>query len=203
MANARARRPRARYARDMRRAFLWIMIASVVVLPVWVLVGRGLVGAPLAQALLPLGLLAPFLAVQIAVVAGLTLARKEVRGPRATTWHDVRVVGPWLLAIVVLGLLVVDGSGAGAGSALTVLLGAGALTTSNALAAVLGLLVVLGGFAIAYVQLRMLLLETRARVQAFVDEAGRRPIVAQDAVFERATGPQAGTTIRIERATDA
>jgi len=183
----------------MRRAFLWILIASVVVAPVWVLVGRGLFGAPLAQALLPLGLLAPFLAVQIGVVAGLTLARKEVRGPRAATWHDVRVVGPWLLAIVVLGMLVVDGSGAGAGSALTALVGSDALTASNALAAVLGLLVILGGFVVAWLQLRLLLLETRARVQAFVDEVGQRPIVAQDAVFERATGPQAGTTIRIER----
>ncbi|SDH94053.1 hypothetical protein [Agrococcus jejuensis] len=190
----------------MRRAFLWIMIASVVVLPVWVLVGRALFGAPLAQAILPLALLAPFLAAQIGVVTGLTYARKEVRGPKAVTWHDVRVVGPWLLAIVVLGMLVVDGTGAGAASALTALVGAGALTASNALAAVLGLLVVLGGLVIAYVQLRMLLLETRARVQAYVDEVSHRPIVAPDAVFEKATferadGPQAGRTIRIERTT--
>ncbi len=190
----------------MRRAFLPIMIASVVVLPVWVLVGRALFGAPLAQAILPLALLAPLLAVQIGAVAGLTFARKEVRGPRAVTWHDVRVVGPWLLAIVVLGLLVVDGTGAGAASALTALVGDGALTASTALAGVLGLLVVLAGLVIAYVQLRMLLLETRARMQAYVDEVAHRPIVAQDAVFEQATferadGPQAGRTIRIERAT--
>lgn len=185
----------------MRRAFLWIMIASAVVLPVWVLVGRALFGAPLAQAMLPLALLAPFLAVQIGVVAGLTLARKEVREPKAVAWHDVRVVGPWLLGIVALGLLVVDGTGAGAASALTALVGAAALTASNAAAAVLGLLVVLGGFVIAVLQLRLLLLETRARMRAFVDEVGQRPIVAQDAVFERTTGPHAGTTIRIDRAT--
>lgn len=190
----------------MRRAFLPIMLVSVVVLPVWVLVGRALFGAPLAQAMLPLALLAPLLAVQIAAVAGLTFARKEVRGPRTVTWHDVRVVGPWLLGIVVLGLLVVDGSGSAAASALTALVGDGARTASNALAAVLGLLVVLGGLVIAYVQLRMLLLETRSRMQAYVDEVSRRPIVAQDAIFEqasfsRADGPQAGRTIRIERAT--
>ncbi|WP_144718594.1 hypothetical protein [Agrococcus jejuensis] len=190
----------------MRRAFLPIMIASVVVLPVWVLVGRALFGAPLAQAILPLALLTPLLAVQIGAVAGLTFARKEVRGPRAVTWHDVRVIGPWLLAIVVLGMLVVDGTGAGAASALTALVGDGALTASTALAGVLGLLVVLAGLVIAYVQLRMLLLETRARMQAYVDEVAHRPIVAQDAVFEQATferadGPQAGRTIRIERAT--
>lgn len=190
----------------MRRAFLPIMIASVVVLPVWVLVGRALFGAPLAQAILPLALLAPLLAVQIGAVAGLTFARKEVRGTRAVTWHDVRVVGPWLLAIVVLGMLVVDGTGAGAASALTALVGDGALTASTALAGVLGLLVVLAGLVIAYVQLRMLLLETRARMQAYVDEVAHRPIVAQDAVFEQATferadGPAAGRTIRIERAT--
>lgn len=183
----------------MRRAFLWIMVASVVVLPIWVLVGRALFGAPLGQALLPLALLAPFLALQIGAVTGLTFARKEVRGPRAVTWHDVRVVGPWLLGIVALGMLVVDGSGDGAGSALTALVGDGALTASNAVAAVLGLLTVLAGFAIAYVQLRMLLLETRSRLTAYVDEVQQRPIVAPDAVFERAEGPQAGTTIRIER----
>ena len=192
----------------MRRAFLPIMLVSVVVLPVWVLVGRALFGAPLAQAILPLALLAPLIAVQIGVVAGLTYARKEVRGPKAATWHDVRVVGPWLLAIVVLGMLVVDGTGAGAASALTALVGDGARTASNALAAVLGLLVVLGGLVIAFVQVRMLLLETRARMQAYVDEVAHRPIVAQDAIFEpatfeRADGPQAGRTIRIERsATD-
>ncbi|WP_344341335.1 hypothetical protein [Agrococcus versicolor] len=183
----------------MRRAFLWIMIASVVVLPIWVLVGRGLFGAPLAQAIVPLALLAPFLALQIGAVAGLTLARKEVRGPRAVTWHDVRLVGPWLLAIVVLGMLVVDGSGAASGSALTALVGAGALTASAALAGVLGLLVVLAGFVIGYVQVRLLLLETRTRLGAYVDQVAQRPIVASDAVFERPGGPQAGTTIRLER----
>jgi hypothetical protein len=183
----------------MRRAFLWIMLASVVVLPVWVLVGRGLFGAPLGQAVVPLALLAPFLALQIAAVAGITLARKEVRGPRAVTWHDVRVVGPWLLAIVALGMLVVDGSGDEAGSALTALVGDGALTASTAISGVLGLLVVLAGVAIAIVQVRLLLLETRTRLGAYVDQVAQRPIVAADAVFERPDGPQAGTTIRIER----
>ncbi|MFC7430680.1 MULTISPECIES: hypothetical protein [unclassified Agrococcus] len=185
----------------MRRAFLWIMIASVVVLPLWVLVGRGLFGAPLGQALLPLAVLAPVIALQIGAVVGLTFARKEVRGPRAVTWHDVRVVGPWLLGIVAFGMLVVDGSGDAAGSALTALVGDGARTASNAIAAVLGLLVVLAGFLVAYLQLRMLLLETRTRLTAYVDQVQQRPIVAQDAVFERAEGPQAGTTIRIERGT--
>jgi hypothetical protein len=190
----------------MRRAFLWIMIASVVVLPLWVLVGRGLFGAPLSQALLPLAILAPFLAVQIGAVAGLTYARKEVRGPRQATWHDVRVVGPWLLGIVAFGFLVVDGTGDAAASGLTALVGDGALTASNAIAAVLGLLTVLAGFGIALVQLRMLLLETRTRLNAYVDQVAQRPIVATDAIFERpdaapASGPQAGTTIRIERAT--
>lgn len=184
----------------MRRAFFWIMLASVVVLPVWLMLGRGLFGAPLGSALVAQAFLAPLLAVLIAAVVGLTIARKEVRTPRRATWHDVRLVGPWLVATALLALLVVDEAGGVQGSALTALFGADALTASNALAAVLTFAIIVGAVVIGITQLVLLGRETRTRVVTWANSAGmiaQRPVEAE-AIFERVDRPQRGESITID-----
>lgn len=188
----------------MRRAFFWVMIASIVVLPLWLLFGRALFGAPLGTAMLPQVLLGILLAMLIAGVAGTTIARKEVRGPRSATWHDVRLVGPWLLAIAVLALLVVDEDGDGPGSALTAVVGDGALTASASLSALLTLAIVVGGVVVIVTQITLLLRETRARVTSYLAGVGvqsQGPIV-RGATFERVDdpriAPQAGETITLD-----
>lgn len=194
----------------MRRAFYVTMILSIIVLPLWLLFGRTLFGAPLGPALLVQALLVPLAGILIAAVVGVTLARKEVRGPRTATWHDVRVLGPWFLGFLIEGMLIVDGTGDATASALTALVGDGALTASASIAAVLGIVLAIAGVMLLVIQTRLLMQETRARVSSYLDGVGvqsQGPIVGE-AIFERIDtderrgGPQTGETITLEPGDD-
>ena len=195
-ATSAGERPRA-----LRVAF-WIAVGSIVVLPAWLMFGRALAGAPIGEALLLQAFLGPGLALLIAVVVGLTAARKEVRRPRALTWRDVRLIGPWLLVIALMGLTIVDTSGTATGSALTAWFGDGWLTASQSFTAIGVLATLIGGAELAWLQALELGRETRRRVERLVDEM-QSPLLEQrarheDASFERLDGPQSGRTIRLE-----
>jgi hypothetical protein len=184
------------------RAFFWTMVASIIALPAWIMFGRGLAGAPLGDALLLQAFLGPGLALLIGLVVGLTVARKEVRRPRAVTWRDVRLIGPWLLVIALMGLTVVDTAGGRTGSALTAWLGDGWLTASQSFTAIAVMATIIGGAVLAWLQVLELGRETRARVERVVADL-QAPVIEQrarqeDAAFERIDGPQAGRVIRIE-----
>ncbi|MET4099822.1 hypothetical protein ABIB37_002059 [Agrococcus sp. UYP10] len=184
------------------RGFFWAMIAAIVVLPAWIMFGRAFAGAPLGDWLLLQALLGPGLAVLIGVVVGLTVARKEVRRPRAVQWRDLRIVGPWLLVIALLGFTVVDSGGGRTGSAITAWFGDGWLTASQSLTSIGILAVVLGGAVIAWLQVLELGRETRARVERAVNDL-QSPLLEQrarqaDATFEPVDGPQAGRIISID-----
>jgi len=184
------------------RGFYWAMIGAIVVLPAWIMFGRALAGAPLGDALLLQAFLGPGLAVLIGVVVGLTVARKEVRTPRAVTWRDVRLIGPWLLVIALIGFTVVDSGGGRTGSALTAWFGDGWLTASQSFTAVGVLATIIGGAVIAWLQVLALGRETRARVERVVTDL-QAPVIDQrarraDATFEPVDGPQAGRVISIE-----
>lgn len=184
------------------RAGFWVFAASIIVLPAWIMFGRALAGAPLGDALLLQAFLGPGLAIAIALVFGITFARKEVRRPRAITWRDLRLVGPWLLVIALLGFTVVDSTGARTGSALTAWFGDGWLTASQSFTAIGILATILGGIVLFWLQMVALGRETKQRVERVVNDL-QAPLLEQrpreaDASFERIDGPQQGRVIRIE-----
>lgn len=200
-----ARTPRTGVAGERHwalRGFFWAMIGAIVALPAWIMFGRALAGAPLGEWLLAQALLGPALAVLIGAVVGLTVARKEVRRPRAVTWRDVRLIGPWLLVIALMGFTVVDSGGGRTGSALTAWFGDGWLTASQSFTAIGILVTVVGGAVLAWLQVRELGRETRRRVERVVNDL-QSPIIEQrarraDATFEPVDGPQAGRVISID-----
>lgn len=184
------------------RAFFWVMVGSIIVLPAWIMFGRALTGAPLGEALLLQAFLGPGLAILIGGVVGITIARREVRKPRAATWHDLRLVGPWLLIIALLGLTVVDTAGGRTGSALTAWFGEGWLTASQSFTAIGVLATILGGLALFWLQVLELGRETRRRVERVVNDL-QAPLIEQrarqaDATFEPLDGPQSGRVISID-----
>ncbi len=186
----------------MLRAGFWVFAASIVVLPAWIMFGRALAGAPLGDALLLQAFLGPGLAIAIALVVGITAARKEVRRPRAITWRDLRLVGPWLLVIALLGFTVVDSAAGRTGSALTAWFGDGWLTASQSFTAIGIMATILGGIVLFWLQALALGRETRRRVERVVSDL-QAPLLEQrpreaDASFERLDGPQEGRVIRIE-----
>lgn len=184
------------------RAFFWVMIAAIVVLPAWIMFGRALTGAPLGEALLLQAFLGPGLAIVIGAVVGMTLARKEVRQPRAVAWRDLRLIGPWLLVIALLGFTVVDTSGSRTGSALTAWFGDGALTASQSFTAIGVLVTLIGGAVLFWLQVVELGRETRRRVEKVVVDL-QAPLLQQrarqaDASFSPIDGPQSGRVIGVD-----
>lgn len=184
------------------RAFFWVMVGSIIVLPAWIMFGRALAGAPLGDALLLQAFLGPGLAILIGGVVGITVARKEVRGPRAATWRELRLIGPWLLVIALLGFTVVDTAGSRTGSALTAWFGDGALTASQSFTAIGVLATIVGGIVLFWLQLAEFGRETRRRVERVVNDL-QAPLIEQqarreDAAFSPLDGPQSGRVIGID-----
>lgn len=184
------------------RAFFWAMIGAIIVLPAWIMFGRALTGAPLGEALLLQAFLGPGLALVIGAVVGITIARKEVRRPRAVTWRDLRLIGPWLLVIALMGFTVVDTAGGRTGSALTAWFGDGALTASQSFTAIGVMVTLLGGVVLFWLQVVELGRETRRRVEKVVGDL-QAPLLEQrarqaDASFSPLDGPQSGRVIGVE-----
>lgn len=184
------------------RAAFWAFAAAIIVLPAWIMFGRGLAGAPLGEALLLQAFLGPGLAIAIALVVGITFARKQVRQPRAVAWRDLRLVGPWLLVIALLGFTVVDTAGGRTGSALTAWFGDGALTASQSFTAIGIMVTIIGGIVLFWLQMLELGRETRRRVERVVSDL-QAPLLEQqarqaDATFSPIDGPQSGRVIRVE-----
>jgi hypothetical protein len=100
-----------------RALFYWQFIAAVV-LPSWVLIGRGLILSDVSWDFLLYLLLCPLLFVAMLAVAGLTTARKAVRSTRSVSWRDAAVMLVWHAAIVAYGFVA-----SGALAALIVLVG--------------------------------------------------------------------------------
>ncbi|HEU4808544.1 MAG TPA: MFS transporter [Homoserinimonas sp.] len=84
----------------LRRAFYYAQYGAFVVLPVLLLIGRGLVLADNGWDFALLLLVSPILGVFMLVVAGFTVARKSVRRNRALSWLDVAVHFAWYASII-------------------------------------------------------------------------------------------------------
>ena len=202
MAGTSTEQPAAAPRHLALRGFFWAMIGAIVVLPAWIMFGRALAGAPLGDALLLQAFLGPGLAILIGGVVGITIARKEVRRPRAVTWRDVRLIGPWLLVIALLGFTVVDTAGGRTGSALTAWFGDGWLTASQSFTAIGVMVTIIGGIVIFWLQVVELGRETRRRVERVVQDL-QSPLLEQrarqaDATFSPIDGPQSGRVISID-----
>ena len=87
----------------LRRAFYYAQYWAIPVLPLWVLIARGVaVGG--GWELVVLLFAAPALSLALIVMMGLTMARRSVRRARLVSWFDVGVLGAWYAVIVVAGL---------------------------------------------------------------------------------------------------
>ena len=89
----------------LRRAFYYAQFWAIPVLPLWLLVGRGLVLNGAGWEFVVLLFACPVLAFAMIIVMGITVARKAVRRARLLSWTDVAVLGAWYLAIISAGLV--------------------------------------------------------------------------------------------------
>lgn len=82
-----------------------MLFGGVVVLPLWLVLARTFIlRIPDGEiAFLTLG--AVFLGVAMAIVAGLTWARKSVRKQLAFSWLDFAVLGAWYVSIILAGIV--------------------------------------------------------------------------------------------------
>lgn len=84
----------------LRRAFYYAQFGAFIVLPIALLIGRGLVLAGSGWDFALLLLVSPVLGIVMLVVAGFTMARKSVRRDRALSWLDVALHFVWYLSII-------------------------------------------------------------------------------------------------------
>ena len=92
----------------LRRAFYYAQFWMIPVLPLWLLIGRGLSIDGNGWELVVLLFAAPLLSLALIVVMGLTMARKAVRRARMLSWMDVGILGSWYASIIVAGIISLD-----------------------------------------------------------------------------------------------
>ena len=76
----------------IRRAFYYWQFIAVIVLPLWVLIARGIYGSSVGWDFVLFLILCPILAVVLLAIAGLTTARKSVRSSKSVSWIDAGFV---------------------------------------------------------------------------------------------------------------
>ncbi len=89
----------------LRRGFYYAQFWAVPVLPLWLLIGRGITMGGSGWELLFLLLAAPALSLALIVVMGLTIARKSVRRSRLVSWVDIGVLAAWYAVVIAAGLV--------------------------------------------------------------------------------------------------
>lgn len=89
----------------LRRAFYYAQFWMIPVLPLWLLIGRGLAIDGNGWELVVLLFAAPLLSLALIIVMGVTMARKAVRRARMLSWIDVGILGFWYAAIIVAGIV--------------------------------------------------------------------------------------------------
>jgi len=82
-----------------RIGFAWQFIAAVV-LPLWLFIARGVVGAEIGWDVVAFFIAAPVLFVAMIVVAGLTALRPSNRAVRAVDWIDLGIMAAWHATII-------------------------------------------------------------------------------------------------------
>ncbi|MBX3094340.1 MAG: MFS transporter [Cryobacterium sp.] len=90
---------------QIRRFFYLAQFVALGILPLWLLIGRGIVFSDSGWDFVGLLIVAPILALFMAIVLGLTYARKSVREARAMSWADVGVHLAWYATLVLVGFV--------------------------------------------------------------------------------------------------
>ena len=155
----------------LRRAFYYAQFGAFVVLPIALLIGRGLVLAGSGWDFALLLLVSPILGVFMIVVAGFTVARKSVRRDRALSWADVALHFVWYLSIIAASVFAHPAIAAG---------------------------VIVLSVAAFWLAVWQLFSETRRRVKSALASLDYIAVPVSD--FRRPTSdaPGAGTVIRID-----
>jgi|SRR5690554_3887619 len=155
----------------LRRGFYYALFGAFIVLPVALLIGRGLVLAGSGWDFALLLLISPILGLVMLVVTGFTVGRKSVRSERAVSWLDVGLHAAWYLSII-----------------------AATVFAHPAIAAVVIVLTV----AAFWSALWQLFRETRARVKSALAGLDRGVTPASPYRRPSTDAPGAGTIIRID-----
>lgn len=163
----------------LRRGIFYSLFGAVLVLPLWVLIGVGVLGDGGGWDFVALLIICPILAVFLLLLAGLTWARSSVRRGRAVSWWDVGLLGVLYLSLLLS--VVVDPQ----------------------LIAVIVIVVGIAGFWSAVVQL---IVEVRNGVRSALDEMERTVSPASEYRMKQsfpqaersADAPGAGQVIRID-----
>jgi hypothetical protein len=91
----------------IRRAVYLAQFVLAVVLPVWILVSRGIVADGLGWQFVAYLVACPVLFVALAAIAGIVSARKSVRAARAVSWLDAGLLGGLWVLLVLHGLFAI------------------------------------------------------------------------------------------------
>ena len=88
----------------LRRAVFVAMFPAAVILPLWILVTRGIVADGIGWAFIAYLFACPILFVLLAAITGIVTARKSVRNARAVSWWDAVVLVVLWVALVASGV---------------------------------------------------------------------------------------------------
>jgi len=89
----------------IRRFYYRAQFIAIGVVPLWLLVGRGIVFSDSGWDFVGLLVVSPILALFMAIVMGLTYARKSVRQSRAMSWIDVGLHTFWYASLILAGFI--------------------------------------------------------------------------------------------------
>lgn len=99
----------------LRRAYYYAQPATILLLPVWLIVARGMAPDSLGAQDAIIFLSWPALAVGLLVGMLLTWGRRAVRVNRAVTWPDVAALSVWWGVAILYGVFISLAARAGAG----------------------------------------------------------------------------------------
>lgn len=89
----------------LRKALYYAQYWAIPVLPLWLLIGRGMRIDGSGWELIFLLFAAPALSLALIIVMGITVARKSVRRSRLVSWLDVGTLGAWYTVLALAGLV--------------------------------------------------------------------------------------------------
>ncbi len=88
----------------LRRAFYYAQYWMIPVLPLWLLIGRGM-SLNGGWEFVVLLFAAPLLSLALIIVMGLTMARKAVRRAKLLSWVDVGILSAWYISVAAAGIV--------------------------------------------------------------------------------------------------